>query len=797
MYICQELFMVIMLTASVICIPSDRPICKVKVLKTGTYATDECKCTAIHTNCSNRTITKYLEFLPDNFKPPKVSYVKIMNHSITSRTVNLSVSWQYSKPDDKHIRQKGFLLKIETLVPLISRYVVVKNKVKGSELNYQLSNINLPEATNASFVEVTVWSLVRYKNWTDRRREKSSNVNKCRWYSEKYENYGKSAEFERSKRTIQRTIQRKITTTRGPPNSCKCLKNDLSVNLTSTGIIVRSSNICPKDHSIHIDSIFLSEMPENSTKQFYKDSCYFNFTKIPAGIYALKILYHCPQYSDEPPSCVKIKAINKTNRWSPQALSYHQKITIDDRIRWLQYTIGIITATFVMFVLVVVFILWHRKRKNSHNRHHDDTENAQHEPLINNQVLLISFAKSSGVATTVSRFEEMINITFGIRTTNTTNLFNQLLYEGSLSKTPETIESNIIELIGSFNHVIFVATKDLCETYHAKANLGDTQNSISRNNEELLHFKLAKTIKDLQAKPHHSIWCHFVAFDKTQNSYCEDIFSYVSPPSGRGRKYRLVRSDHVKDLRHLIQNLPSSKSKEELLIEITQFSRKILVETLQPRNNAIAIPNIPPEPGPSCQLHPGRDESDPSLTEPKSGTNHSTAVKESQAATCGEDTTSTAYPRSLEQTEVKIVDDIDDSTKTKTVESDSTQNNKHDTVVKTLVQTDTSEKSVDKENGQYSDIVIKTPQGTSTTTSTVNEETNQKTIASTAISNQCINFTYPEANHETENAVQSPTQSNNAAEIPFCSHNEGNDQDTSQELQGLSYIKNNSDIEEN
>ncbi|XP_076103124.1 uncharacterized protein LOC143072186 [Mytilus galloprovincialis] len=786
MYICQELFIVIMWTASVICIPSDRPICKVKVLKTGDYATDKFTCTAIHTNCSNRTITKYLEFLPDNLNPPQVSYVKIMNHSITSRTVNISVSWQYLKPVEKNIRLKGFLLKIETWEPLISRYVVVKNKGKRRKLNYQLTNINLPEATNASFVEVSVWSLVRYKNRNYRRREKLSNVDKCRWYSEKYEKYGKTAEFERSKRTIQRTI----TTPRGPTDSCKCLKNDLSVNLTSTSIVVRSSNICPIDTSIRIDSIFLLEMPKNSTKQYDKDNCYFNFTRIPAGIYTLKILFHCPEYSDEPPTCVKSKHINKTNRLSPQALSFHQKITIDDRIRWLQYTIGIITAAFVIFVLVVVYILWHRKKKKSHNRHHDDTENAQHEPLINNQVLLISFAKSSGVATTVSRFEEMINITFGIKTTNTTNLFNQLLYEESLSKTPETIESNLIELIGNFNHVIFVATKDLCETYHVKANLCDTQNSISRNNEELLHFKLAKIIKDLQAKPHPSIWCHFVAFDKTQNSYCENIFSYMSPPEGHGRKYRLVRSDHVKDLRNLIKNLPSSKSNKELLIEITQFSRKILVETLQPRNNAIAIPNIPPMPGPSSQFHPDRDVSDPSLTEPKSGTAHSTDVKESQGATCGEVETPATYPRSMEQTDVKIVDEVDSSTKTKTVES-----KKHDTVVKTLVETDTYVKSVVIENDQYPDTILKTPQGTSTTTTTVNGETNQKTIASTVSSNQCSNCTYP--NVHLEHAVQLPVQSNQAVEIPTCSYNEDNDQDTSQELQGLSYIKTSSDIEDN
>lgn len=384
----------------------------------------------------------------------------------------------------------------------------------------------------------------------------------------------------------------------------------------------------------------------------------------------------------------------------------------------------------------------------------------------------------------------MINITFGIKTTNTTNLFNQLLYEESLSKTPETIESNLIELIGNFNHVIFVATKDLCETYHVKANLCDTQNSISRNNEELLHFKLAKIIKDLQAKPHPSIWCHFVAFDKTQNSYCENIFSYMSPPEGHGRKYRLVRSDHVKDLRNLIKNLPSSKSNEELLLEITQFSRKILVETLQPRNNAIAIPNIPPMPGPSSQLHPDRDDSDPSLTEPKSGTAHSTDVKEGQGATCGEVETPATYPRSMEQTDVKIVDEVDSSTKTKTVES-----NKHDTVVKTLVETDTYVKSVVKENDQYPDTVLKTPQGTSTTTTTVNEETNQKTIASTVSSNQCSNCTYP--NVHLEHAIHLPVQSNQAVEIPTCSYNEDNDQGTSQELQGLSYIKTSSDIEDN
>lgn len=61
------------------------------------------------TDCSNRTITKYLEFLPDNLNPPKVSYVKIMNHSITSRTVNLSVSWRYLKPG-KYVFPKEFLL---------------------------------------------------------------------------------------------------------------------------------------------------------------------------------------------------------------------------------------------------------------------------------------------------------------------------------------------------------------------------------------------------------------------------------------------------------------------------------------------------------------------------------------------------------------------------------------------------------------------------------------------------------------------------------------------------------------
>lgn len=250
------------------------------------------------------------------------------------------------------------------------------------------------------------------------------------------------------------------------------------------------------------------------------------------------------------------------------------------------------------------------------------------------------------------------------------------------------------------------------------------------------------------------------------------------------------------DLRRLIENLPSSKSHEEILKEIKQFNRKILVETLQPRNNAIATTNIPPQPGPSSQL-PARDDSDPSLTEPKSGTNHSTDVKESQGATCREDETCATYPRSMEQTEVKIVDALDPSTKTKSVVSNSTRNNEHDTDVKMLVQTDTSEKCVDKKNDQYSDTVLKSPQSTNTTTTTVNEETNKKTEASTVSSNQCINCTYPDVNNQTENAVQLPVQSNQAAEILSCSDNEDNDQDTSQELQGLSYIKTNSDIEDN
>ncbi|XP_052085287.1 uncharacterized protein LOC127722556 isoform X2 [Mytilus californianus] len=717
-----------------------------------------------------------------------------MYHLNTTGTVHLTVSWQYLKPADKHIRLKGFLLRIEILEPLISRYIVAENFFKGKRKRheYQLTNINLPEATNASFVQVTVWSLIRKKKWNYPKSEKSSNVDKCRQYTEKYEIYGKSAEFERSKRTIQRTI----TTHKGPTNSCKCWKDDLSVITTSTDIVVQSSNFCPEDISISFD-LFLSEMPKKSTMQFYKDSCYYNFTKIPAGVYTLKILYHCPQYSSDPPSCVKSRTINSTMRLSPQASSYHQNITIDEeRMKWLQYTIGIITATFVMFVLVAVFILWHRERKHSHDRHHDDLGDAQHEPLINNQVLLISFVKSLGVATTVSRFEEMINTTFGIKTTNTKNLFNQLLHEESLSKTPENIDSNFIEMIGHFNHVIFVATKDLYESYHTKAYLSDAESSISRNNEDLLHFKLAKIIKDLQANQDHpSIWCHFVAFDKTQNSYCQDIFSHVSPPPGFGRKYRLVRSD-VKDLRRLIENLPSSKSHKELIKEITQFSREILVETLQPRNNAIASPpNIPPQPGPSSQL-PDRDDSDPSLTEPKSGTDHSTDVKESQGATCKEDETCATYPRSMEQTEVKIVDALDSSTKTKSVVSISTRNNEHDTDVKTLVQTDTSEKCVDKENGRYSDTVLKSPQSTNTAT-TVNEETNKKTETSPLSSNQRINCTYLDVNQETKNAVQLPVQSNQAAEIPSCSDNEDNDQDTSQELQGLSYIKTNSDIEDN
>ncbi|CAC5393965.1 unnamed protein product [Mytilus coruscus] len=326
MFICQELFIVIMWTASVICNhPSDHPICKVKVHKDGGYATDKCNCTAILKNCSIREITKDLKTLPDGLNPPEVRNVKIMNHSITTGTVHLAVSWHYLKPADKHIRLKGFLLRIETLEPYISRYIVAKHTFKGkiNTLQYQLSNINIPEATNASFVEVTVWSLIRYKNRAHRKWKNHFNVDKCRLYTDKYDNYGKSVEFERSKRTILRTI----TTPRGPTNSCKCWKDDLSVNVTSTDIIVRSSNFCPEDTSIRFN-IFLSEKPENSTIKFDKDSCYFNFTNIPTSVYTLKILYHCPQHSDDPPSCVKSTTINITTRLSPQALSYHQKITI-------------------------------------------------------------------------------------------------------------------------------------------------------------------------------------------------------------------------------------------------------------------------------------------------------------------------------------------------------------------------------------------------------------------------------------------------------------------------------------
>lgn len=208
-------------------------------------------------------------------------------------------------------------------------------------------------------------------------------------------------------------------------------------------------------------------------------------------------------------------------------------------------------------------------------------------------------------------FEQMLT-DFGVKTVNSFNIFNQI-FEYNEKMSSQSLKARLAEKLDNFDYCIFITTKDLYQSFEKNGLSNIWASNVSIKDHERLHYILTEIIfKHIHVSPaNHTISCHFIALDKTSIEYCKQIYSFMRPPVGFGKKYCMSKESkfNMKHFKLLLNRLPSSFPNNEWTEAMNKFDPKSFLQILQRPNNL--------NPFHVQTRASNQRESDSDLTEPK------------------------------------------------------------------------------------------------------------------------------------------------------------------------------------